>query len=332
MTTVEPNRNGTAQTVLAKAPWTDERGIGMKVYNFVSVALEIAVLYVKMTAMWIYCIYEFFVPPEPKSVKGEVILITGSGHGMGRETALRFARLGGVVVCVDINPKGNLETVDLIKEEKGKAHHYVCDVTSRAAVNDLAEKVRREVGEVTMLVNNAGIMPCKPLLQHTEQEVRAEFEVNILAHHWLVQAFLPNMMERNHGHIVGMSSMAGVVGLRNLVPYCATKFAVRGFMEALHEELREDPRDYSGIKMTVICPYIIDTGLCKRPRVKYPGLMKILSPGEAADKIVDAVRRNYHEITIPSSLYYINQMCRTMPRRVPLYLKDFLDSGLEADS
>ncbi|CAG9796330.1 unnamed protein product [Diatraea saccharalis] len=302
----------------------------MKVYNFLTVALEIAVLYVKMTAMWIYCIYEFFVPPEPKSVKGEIILITGSGHGMGRETALRLGNLGGIVICVDINAENNQETVDMIKEDKGKAHPYVCDVTDREAVNALAEKVRREVGEVTMLVNNAGIMPCKPLLQHSEKEIRSVFEVNILAHHWLVQAFLPSMMERNHGHIVGLSSMAGVVGLRNLVPYCATKFAVCGFMEALHEELREDPRDFSGIKLTVICPFIIDTGLCKKPRVKYPSLIKILTPGEAADKIVDAIRRNYHEITIPSSLYYINQMCRTMPRRVPLYLKDFLDSGLDA--
>lgn len=59
------------------------------------------------------------------------------------------------------------------------------------------------------------------------------------------------MMERNHGHIVAMSSMAGVVGLRNLVPYCATKFAVRGLMEALHEELREDPRDYSGVRILI---------------------------------------------------------------------------------
>lgn len=64
------------------------------------------------------------------------------------------------------------------------------------------------------------------------------------------------------------------------------------------------------IKLTTICPYIVDTGLCKNPKIKFPSLMKILSPQEAADNIVDAVRRNYHEITIPSSLYYINQVRR----------------------
>lgn len=61
------------------------------------------------------------------------------------------------------------------------------------------------------------------------------------------------MMEKNHGHIVAMSSMAGIVGLRNLVPYCATKFAVRGLMEALHEELREDKtKDYSGVSILAL--------------------------------------------------------------------------------
>ncbi|XP_053615097.1 17-beta-hydroxysteroid dehydrogenase 13-like isoform X1 [Plodia interpunctella] len=330
MATAAVSKNGATQTLIDKAPWTDEQGIAMKVYQFVTIALEVFILYVKMTWTWIYSYYLFFVPPEPKSVKGEIILITGAGHGMGRETALRFARLGGILVCVDINPSGNQTTVDMIKQEKGQAHRYECDVTNREAVIALGEKVRREVGDVTMLINNAGIMPCKPLRDTSEKEIRALFEVNIIAHFWLVQTFLPAMMERNHGHVVAMSSMAGVMGLRNLVPYCASKFAVRGLMEALHEELREDVRDFSGIKLTVICPYIVDTGLCKNPKIKFPSLMKIVTPDQAADAIVDAVRRDYYEITIPSSLYYINLVCRAMPRAVPLHLKDFLDSGLEA--
>lgn len=331
--TMDTGKNGATQGIMDKAPWTDEQGIAMKVYNGISMAVQLLILYLKMTATWLYCLYKLCVPPEPKNVNGEIILITGTGHGMGRETALRFARLGGNIICVDINPTGNQETVDLIKEQKGTAYKYECDVTDRDAVNALAEKIRREVGDVTMLVNNAGIMPCKSLLQTSPKEIRALFDVNVLAHLWLIQAFLPSMMEKNHGHLVAMSSMAGVVGLRNLVPYCATKFAVRGLMEALHEELREDKtNDYSGIKVTVICPYIVDTGLCKNPKIKFPSLMKIVKPEEAADKIVDAVRRNYDEITIPSSLYYLNKICRVFPKEVPLYLKDFLDSGLEADS
>ncbi|XP_049883050.1 epidermal retinol dehydrogenase 2-like isoform X1 [Pectinophora gossypiella] len=332
MASTSVNKNGATQNLMEKAPWSDEQGIAMKVYDGLLLFLEVLILIVKMNITWLFSIYQFFVPCEPKSVEGEVILITGAGHGMGREVALRFGRLGGTIICVDINATGNQETVEMIKADKGKAFRYECDVTDREAVNNMAEKLRREVGEVTMLINNAGIMPCKPIMEHNEVDIKRVFDINIIAHLWLIQAFLPNMMERNHGHIVAMSSMAGVLGLRNLVPYCATKFAVRGMMESLHEELREDPRDFSGIKFTVICPYIVDTGLCKNPRIKFPSMMKIVSPQEAADNIVDAVRRNYHEITIPSSLYYVNMICRAMPYKVPIHLKDFLDSGLEPQS
>lgn len=65
------------------------------------------------------------------------------------------------------------------------------------------------------------------------------------------------------------------------------------------------------IKLTCICPYIVDTGLCKNPKIKFPSLLKILTPQEAVENIVDAVRRNYQEITIPSSLYYINTVRKT---------------------
>lgn len=71
----------------------------------------------------------------------------------------------------------------------------------------------------------------------------------------------------------------------------------------------------------MICPYIVDTGLCKNPKIKFPSLMKILTPQEAADSIVDAVRRNYYEITIPSSLYYINMVScilDLMPKMIKL--------------
>ncbi|XP_061709311.1 17-beta-hydroxysteroid dehydrogenase 13-like isoform X1 [Cydia pomonella] len=330
MSSSTATKNGTVQGLAAKAPWTDEQGIAVKIYEGVVTTLEILLLLVKMWVSWIYAMYQLVVPPVPKSVEGEIILITGAGHGMGREMALRFGKLGGVIVCVDINGAGNQETVDAIKTNKGMAHRYECDVTDSKAVAALAERVRREVGDVTMLVNNAGIMPCKPLSQHTEKDIRTMMEVNVMAHFWMLQNFLPSMMEKNHGHIVAMSSMAGMLGLRNLVPYCASKFAVRGMMEALHEELREDSKDYSGIKMTVICPYIVDTGLCKNPKIRFPTLMKIVTADEAADNIVDAVRRNYSEITIPSSLYYVNSFLRPLPRTVPLHLKDFLDSGLEA--
>lgn len=94
------------------------------------------------------------------------------------------------------------------------------DVTNREKVIEAGKKVESEVGTVTILINNAGIMPQHELLKHTEKEIRMIFEINVLAHFWMFEAFLPKMIERNYGHIVALSSMAGAIGLVNLVPYC----------------------------------------------------------------------------------------------------------------
>ncbi|KAJ0182274.1 hypothetical protein K1T71_001643 [Dendrolimus kikuchii] len=274
-------------------------------------------------------IIKWFIPPEPKDVSDEIVLITGAGHGMGREVALRFGKLGAIVICVDINPQGNEETVKIIKQGKGKAFRYECDVTNREAVLKLADQVSRDVGEVSILINNAGIMPCKPVLRHSEKEIRTMMDINVNGNLWMIQAFLPSMLERNHGHIVAMSSMAGKMGLRNLVPYCGSKYAARGIMEALAVELHEDPRDTNGINFTTVSPYIVNTGLCLKPRIRFQRLMKTIDPGDAADQIVDAIRRDYHEITIPSDLYYGNKIFNLLPPGAGKILTDFIGTGLD---
>ncbi|KAL4703727.1 hypothetical protein ACJJTC_016734 [Scirpophaga incertulas] len=275
-------------------------------------------------------IYVWFMPPEPKDVADDIILITGAGHGMGREVAQRFGRLGATVVCVDINLDSCQETAAMIKQEKGKAFSYTCDVTDRAAVFKLAEQVQREVGDVTILMNNAGIMPCKSFLRQTEKEIRMMMDINVNGVIWTMQAFLPSMLESNKGHFVTMSSMAGMMGLRNVVPYCGSKFAVRGIMEGLEAELHEDPRNYNGIKFTTIYPTMVNTGLCKRPNIRFKSLTNMVEADYAADKIVDAIRRQYREITIPSDLYYLNRFVfRVLPYKAAIIIGDFLATGLD---
>ncbi|XP_077292254.1 estradiol 17-beta-dehydrogenase 11-like isoform X2 [Arctopsyche grandis] len=307
----------------------DERGIGIKIYTIVLLVVDILLLFAKMFVAYVEAAYRLVVPQEMKDVSGEVVLVTGTGHGIGRELALQYASLGSIVVCVDINEKLNEETVNEIKSIGGKAHAFVCDVSKSDKINELAEQVRNEVGEVSILVNNAGIMPCHTMLTHEEAEIKKIFDINVFAHFWLIKAFLPSMINRNHGHIVALSSMAGVIGVPNLVPYCASKFAVRGLMEALHEELREDARGLN-IKFTTIFPYMVDTGLCKKPKIRFPSLMAMEKPDQVANHIITAMRRDIPEISIPNSLININNVCRTMPVKIALHLKDFLDSGVEA--
>ncbi|KAJ8735860.1 hypothetical protein PYW07_007480 [Mythimna separata] len=314
---------------MRRSPRSNNMAEEPQIIYAIRIFFEVIWMILRLDVEIIKALFRFVVPVDPKDVTEDIILVTGAGHGMGREVATRFAKLGARVVCVDVNAKGNEETINIIKQGKGKAYPYVCDVTNRKAVFELAERVESEVGVVTILINNAGIMPCKPILKHNEKEIKSVMDINVNGNLWMIQAFLPAMIENNFGHIVAMSSMAGKMGLRNLVPYCGSKYAVRGIMEALAVELHEDPRDTNGIKLTTICPYIVNTGLCTNPRIRFETLMKTVEPGDAADQIVDAIRREYHEITIPSDLYYTNKLFNLFPPAGGKILTDFIGTGLD---
>lgn len=121
--------------------------------------------------------------------------------------------------------------------------------------------MKEEVGEVSVIINNAGIMPCHSFLSHNPREIERAFQVNVFAHFWILREFLPEMIARNHGHIVTVSSAAGLIPTRNLVPYCGTKHAVCGYIDALKEELRHDPARPNKIQFTTVYPFSCKTNL-----------------------------------------------------------------------
>lgn len=301
-------------------------------YGGVLILADILLLIVKVIYIVLEATYRLLVPVEEKSVAGEIVLITGAGHGIGRELALKYASLGATVVCWDLNVQGNQETVDqVMKLGTSKAHGYQCDVSNREDVIKTAKKVYSEVGNVTILINNAGIMPCQPFLEHSPETIKKIFDVNVMAHFWMNQTFLPSMINNNHGHIVALSSMAGVTGIANLVPYCSSKFAVRGMMETLNDEVRTlmGNRE-SNVKFTTIYPYMVDTGLCKKPKIRFPSLMGIVPPKEAAAQIVTAQRRNYTDVSIPRCWMTVNSIVRNFPDKILIVIKNFFDCGVEA--
>ncbi|XP_011692663.1 PREDICTED: short-chain dehydrogenase/reductase family 16C member 6-like isoform X1 [Wasmannia auropunctata] len=269
---------------------------------------------------------------QEKNVTGEIVLITGAGHGIGKELAIQYACLGAKVVCLDMNKQTNEETAKEIKEKIGKdVYTYQCDVTRREEVFAVAHKVREEVGEVTILINNAGIMPCHTFLDHTADEILKIFNVNVLAHFWILQAYLPSMIEKNYGHIVALSSMAGIVGLPYLVPYSSSKYAVHGLMEALEEELRVTSKRKSLIKFTTIYPYMVDTGLCKKPKINQilNSLLLLSSPKDTAAQIIKAQRQNIKMRTIPLFWLSLVSFGRMFPDNAQNSIKDYIDSGVE---
>merc|ERR1711962_965727 len=120
---------------------------------------------------------------------------------------------------------GNEETAEQIRENGGKAYEYTVDISDSEEVYQAGLKVKRDVGNVTILVNNAGIVTGKPFLECPDHMIKKTMDVNINAHFWTLKAFLPSMIANNKGHIVNVASLAGLFGMRNLVDYSTSQFA-----------------------------------------------------------------------------------------------------------
>eukprot|EP00088_Acartia_fossae_P058491 TRINITY_DN6858_c0_g1_i1.p1 TRINITY_DN6858_c0_g1~~TRINITY_DN6858_c0_g1_i1.p1 ORF type:complete len:306 (-),score=69.72 TRINITY_DN6858_c0_g1_i1:284-1201(-) len=230
-----------------------------------------------------------------KNIKGENVLITGAGSGIGRLMALKLAKQGGIMVLWDMNTKGNEETAEMIRKEGGKAFTYTVDVSKREVINEFADKVTKEVGDITILVNNAGIVSGTPLLDTPDQKIIKTFEVNVFSHFWTMKYFLPKMIEMKKGHITNVASLAGYSGTNKLVDYCSSKFADVGLDEAFRVELFvQGHSDY--IKTTCICPYYISTGMFAGVQSK---LIPILEPEYVAQKAVDGILCDKEIVMLP---------------------------------
>ncbi|KAH8026687.1 hypothetical protein HPB51_024186 [Rhipicephalus microplus] len=124
---------------------------------------------------------------QRKSVSGETVLVTGAGSGIGRLLSLRFAQRGARLVLWDIDRAGNEETARLIREAGGKAWPYVCNVAESKTVYETAAKVREDVGRVDIVVNNAGVVTGKRLLDLPDELIARTFQINTLSHYWPVR-------------------------------------------------------------------------------------------------------------------------------------------------
>ncbi|XP_043511689.1 estradiol 17-beta-dehydrogenase 11-like [Frieseomelitta varia] len=235
---------------------------------------------------------------KAKNIAGNIALVTGGGGVLGRLIALRLAKLGVIVVVWDVNKAGIEETVKLVKSSGGICYGYVCDLCNREDIYRKAAQVRKEVGNVTILINNAGIGSSYKFLNTPDKLIIQTMEVNVLSHFWTTKAFLPSMMEHNYGHIVSIASLAGHIGVPHLINYCTSKFAAVGFEEALHMELAAE--GYK-INSTVVCPFFIQsTGMFNKVSPRY---LPRLTPNDVADRVVSAIRCNEKVVIVPGYLY-----------------------------
>lgn len=260
-----------------------------------------------------------FIPARRKNVTGEIVLITGAGSGIGRLMAQEFSALGASLVLWDINQEGMKETARLAKEAgAARVNYYLCDCSDKAEVYRVADQVKKEVGDVSILINNAGIVTGRKFMDAPDSLIEKTVEVNSMAHFWTYKAFLPAMIANNHGHLVCVASSAGLIGVNGLADYCSSKFAAIGFAESVALELLATGKD--GVQTTIVCPYFINTGMFDGCTTKWPRVLPILDPKYVASRIVNAVLTNQVYLLLPKSMYFIMGLKNIVPYKESVLL------------
>ncbi|KAL4711531.1 hypothetical protein ACJJTC_000547 [Scirpophaga incertulas] len=246
-----------------------------------------------------------------KNLRGDVVLVTGGAGGVGRQLAIKLARLGAKVVIWDISVEGLQKTCQDVTDEGFKIKSYVVDLADKSSVYFTAEKVKKEVGKVDVLINNAGTVFGDTLLELNDDAIETTYKVNILSHYWTVKSFLPDMIKSGKGHIVTVGSVAGLLGTYRCTDYSATKFATVGFHESLFTELRA--HGHNAIHATLVCPYYINTGMFHGVT---PRLMPMLEPDYVAETMIDSIRKNEVNCIMPGSVRYLLPLKCLLPAKM----------------
>jgi len=255
-----------------------------------------------------------------KSFRDQKILITGASSGIGRLMAKAFGAEGALVILWG-RERVALETVEKEFRESGmRCAAYPCDLARRDSSDAAARRVIRDHGAIDILINNAGVVSGRPLLEISDAEIAGTFDVNALAPIWTTRAFLPTMIERGRGHIVTIASAAGLIGVPRLTDYAASKHAVVGFDDALRAELRH--LGHRQIRTTVVCSYFISTGLFEGASASSP-LLPILTPEYAARQIVRAIRRGRRRLLLPRTVAVVY-----LARLLPVPILDWIARAL----
>lgn len=229
-----------------------------------------------------------------QTVKGAIVLITGAAMGMGKLYARRAVDEGATVVLWDVNA----ELLEATAAELGPAAHpYVVDISSADAIARAAERVRAEVGDPNILINNAGIVRGKLFVEHDhDADIELTMRINAIAPMHVTREFLPTMIANpEESRIVNIASAAGLLSTPRMSVYSSSKWALVGWSDSLRLELRMSGSRQ--VRVTTVCPSFISTGMFAG--VKAPRLTPLMTPDAVVGRVWKAMKRGTPILMLP---------------------------------
>lgn len=262
-----------------------------------------------------------------KNFKDKVAAITGAGSGIGRALAIDLAGRGCNLALSDVNLEGLAETVRLAQEVgRVTITSQKLDVANRQDVHAWADKVVADHGSVNLIFNNAGVAHGSTIEAASYEDFEWIMGINFWGVVHGTKAFLPHLRASGDGHVINISSVFGIIGVPTQGTYNATKFAVRGFTEALRQELDIEGAPISatsvhpgGIKTNIANAARFDksaesiTGQSQEKSKKNFEKLFRTTPEQAAHTILKGVEKNSRRVLIGSDAYAIDAMQRLMP-------------------
>jgi 2-keto-3-deoxy-L-fuconate dehydrogenase len=199
------------------------------------------------------------------SLRDKTALVTGAASGIGASIAETFARAGAHVFVADRDAEGGADIVRRITGQQGLAQFLPLDISREADCEAARQAVHDAFGRLDVLVNNAGIGHVGTMLQTTGADLDRLYAVNVRGTFNVTKAFLPGMVERRSGVIVNLASIGGVVGVRDRLAYCTTKFAIAGLTKCIAID-----HALEGIRCNCICPGRVETPFVTARLKEYP--------------------------------------------------------------
>ncbi len=237
-----------------------------------------------------------------------VVIVTGASSGIGAATTKEFARHGARVVLAARRETELAAQVSAITGAGNRALAIPTDITDEAQVTRLVEQTIEQFGRVDVLVNNAGIGQSKPFDKQSIEYINRALDTNLRGAMLATHAVLPGMLERRHGAIISVASVAGLIAIDPL--YSGTKYGLRGFSLSLRRQLRR-----TGISVSLVSPGYIKTNMNRGMRFPMPG------PDLVARAIVDLVVRPRREVIVPGYYRPLVAIATALPWLVDLAIR-----------